>query len=59
MGHRQQWSGARPEEAAESIIEVLPTLKRVIPFQDIAEWTRHAERHLAAVSLDETGEETT
>lgn len=47
------------EEAAESIIEVLPTLKRVIPFQDIAEWTRHAERHLAAVSLEETGEETT
>ncbi len=44
------------EEAAEAIIEVLPTLKRVIPFQDIAEWTRHAERHLAATNVDEEEE---
>jgi hypothetical protein len=29
----------------ESQIEVLPTLKRVIPFQDLAEWTRAAELH--------------
>lgn len=36
-------------QAAESVIEILPTLKRVIPFQDIADWTRHADRHLAAV----------
>ena len=36
-------------QAADSAIEILPTLKRVIPFQDLAEWTRHAERHLAAV----------
>ena len=46
------------EEAAEAIIEILPTLKRVIPFQDIAEWTRHAERHLSAVSVEDAGEET-
>ena len=36
-------------QAADSGIEILPTLKRVIPFQDLADWTRHAERHLAAV----------
>jgi hypothetical protein len=38
------------EEASEATIEILPTLKRVIPFQDIAEWNRHAERHLAAAA---------
>ena len=32
-----------------SIIEILPTLKRVIPFQNIEEWTKYAARHLAAV----------
>lgn len=26
-------------------IEILPTLKRVIPFQDLADWTRTAELH--------------
>ena len=36
-------------QAADSGIEILPTLKRVTPFQDLADWTRHAERHLAAV----------
>ena len=36
------------EQPADATIDVLPTLKRVIPFQDIAEWNRHAERHLAA-----------
>ena len=36
-------------QAADSGIEILPTLKRIIPFQDLADWTRHAERHLAAV----------
>ena len=47
------------EEATDALIEVLPTLKRVIPFQDLAEWTRHAERHLAAASVEEAvGEET-
>ncbi len=53
------------EETADAIIEVLPTLKRVIPFQDIADWNRHAERHLAAAATaepeesDETIEEST
>jgi len=42
--------------AADSGIEILPTLKRVIPFQDLADWTRHAERHLAAVLEKEDDE---
>jgi hypothetical protein len=53
---------APAEDPAAAVIEVLPTLKRVIPFQDIAEWNRHAERHLAAATAAETeeaGEETT
>ena len=49
---------APAENPADATIEVLPTFKRVIPFQDIAEWTRHAERHLAAAaSRDEADEE--
>lgn len=31
-----------------SIIEIFPTLKRVIPFQSIEEWNQNAERYLAA-----------
>lgn len=31
----------------QSVIEILPTLKRVIPFQDLAEWNRHADKYLA------------
>jgi hypothetical protein len=31
-----------------SIIEIFPTLKRVIPFQSIEEWNKNAERYLAA-----------
>jgi len=41
------------DDPAEARIEILATLKRVIPFQDLAEWNRHAERHLAA-ALAET-----
>lgn len=38
-----------PDVALErSLIEILPTLKRVIPFQDIEEWTRNSERYLAS-----------
>jgi len=37
-----------------SIIEVFPTLKRVIPFQSIEEWNKNAERYLA--SAKEAGE---
>jgi hypothetical protein len=33
-----------PERA---IIEILPTLKRVIPFQDIEDWSKDADRYLA------------
>jgi hypothetical protein len=39
-------------DAAQTRIQILPTIKRVIPFQDIADWTRHADRFLAG----ETGE---
>jgi len=38
-----------PDAALErSVIEVYPTLKRVIPFQSIEEWNKNAERYLAA-----------
>jgi hypothetical protein len=37
-----------------SIIEVFPTLKRVIPFQSIEEWNKNADRYLA--SAKEAGE---
>ncbi len=39
-----------PEAAPERmVIEIFPTLKRVIPFQSIEEWNKNAERYLAAV----------
>lgn len=44
------------EEAGAAMIEILPTLKRVIPFQDIAEWNRHADRHLATAASAEVAE---
>jgi len=48
-------------DAARTRIEVLPTIKRVIPFQDLADWTRHADRFLAgengAESPDEDAED--
>jgi hypothetical protein len=38
-----------PDDAPErSIIEVLSTLKRIIPFQNIEEWNKNAERYLTA-----------
>jgi len=38
-----------PDPAPErAVIEVFPTLKRVIPFQDIEEWNKNAERYLAS-----------
>lgn len=43
---------APASDPSEAGIEILPTLKRVIPFQDIAEWNRHAARHLAAAGAD-------
>jgi hypothetical protein len=35
-----------------SVIEIFPTLKRVIPFQNIEEWNKNSERYLAAVKAD-------
>ncbi len=55
-----------PDAAPERfIIEVLPTLKRVIPFQDIEEWARNADRYITAAKeltveveeVNESGEE--
>jgi hypothetical protein len=40
-------------DAARTRIEILPTTKRVIPFQDLADWTRHADRFLTAESAPE------
>lgn len=46
-----------PDAALErSVIEIFPTLKRVIPFQSIEEWNKNAERYLAAAK--EAGVET-
>jgi hypothetical protein len=44
------------EQPADAGIEILPTLKRVIPFQDLADWARHAERHLAAALAKDDGD---
>jgi hypothetical protein len=33
-----------------SVIEILPTLKRIIPFQNFEEWNKNAERYLASVA---------
>lgn len=33
-----------------TVIEIFPTLKRVIPFQNIDEWNKNADRYLAAVA---------
>jgi len=46
-------------DAARTRIEVLPTIKRVIPFQDIADWTRHAGRFLAGENAADTPDEDT
>lgn len=39
----------------QSVIEILPTLKRVIPFQDLAEWNRHADKYLATAKETAVG----
>lgn len=38
-----------------SVIEIYPTLKRVIPFQDIDEWNRQADRYLASAKETANG----
>lgn len=45
----------------QTMIEILPTLKRVIPFQDLADWTRTAAIHkqtavTAAAAAEESAE---
>ena len=44
-------------DAARTRIEILPTIKRVIPFQDLADWTRHADRFLTTETATETADE--
>lgn len=39
-----------------SQIEILPTLKRVIPFQNLEEWNKNADRYLASIKETPTGE---
>jgi hypothetical protein len=49
LAQRKNLVRVMPEAGFErSVIEVLPTLKRVIPFQNFGEWTQHAERYLLA-----------
>jgi hypothetical protein len=40
------------EPFEQSQIEVLPTLRRVIPFQDLADWAKTAELHKNPATLD-------
>jgi hypothetical protein len=59
LGQRKNLLRFSPaEDPTEALIDVLPTLKRVIPFQDLADWTRHADRHLAAGSATSAEPET-
>ncbi|MEW6303783.1 MAG: hypothetical protein AB1705_09945 [Verrucomicrobiota bacterium] len=49
LAQRKNLLRFQPDNAPErSIIEIFPTLKRVIPFQNIEEWNKNAERYLAA-----------
>ena len=42
---------------ARSIIEVLPTIRFVIPFPDIEEWNRQRDRYLQAAAIPPGGDE--
>jgi hypothetical protein len=42
------------DEVEASQVEILPTLKRVIPFQDLADWTRTAALHHHPGAVEET-----
>jgi hypothetical protein len=46
---------AAATEPARMRIEILPTIKRVIPFQSLEDWTRHADRFLASAESDPGG----
>jgi hypothetical protein len=66
LAQRKNLVSFTPDVALErSLIEIYPTLKRVIPFQDLADWNKNAARYLAAVKesgvveaeVDESAEE--
>ena len=49
LGQRKNLLRYTPgNEPAQTRIEILPTIKRVIPFQNLEDWTRHAERFLTS-----------
>ncbi len=43
-------------EPARTRIDILPTIKRVIPFQNIEDWTRHADRFAAGGNPDDAAQ---
>lgn len=50
LAQRKNLVAFTPDPALEhSRIEIYPTLKRVIPFQDLAEWNKNAARYLASI----------
>ncbi|MGH7943178.1 MAG: hypothetical protein ACREFR_19130 [Limisphaerales bacterium] len=50
LAQRKNLLRLTPDATPERLsIEVLPTLKRVIPFQNIEEWNKNADRYLGAV----------
>ncbi len=52
-----RWEAAEPLE--QSSITIWPTIRRIIPFQDLEDWTRHAQSFLAdQTGVAETPEET-
>lgn len=55
LAQRKNLLRFHPDPAPErSVIEVFPTLKRVVPFQDIDEWNKNAERYLASATEEAT-----
>jgi len=42
---------------AETIIRVLPTIRFVIPFSDLADWQRQRDRYLQAAESEESNDE--
>lgn len=43
-------------EPARTRIDILPTIKRVIPFQNVEDWARHADRFAAGVNVDDAAQ---
>ncbi|HET9184081.1 MAG TPA: DUF4194 domain-containing protein [Candidatus Angelobacter sp.] len=49
LAQRKNLLRITPDSMPErSVIEALPTLKRVIPFQDLEDWCKNVDRYLAA-----------